>query len=540
MEDVSLATCPPLDKLVGLRIEDLELVRLLGEGGMGVTYEGRQHSLGRDVCVKFLRGELVGDRLAYERFTREAIALSNLRDKNVVSVYSFGLYDGTYPYIVMELCRGESLRQALATGGNGDWKRSCTMFLEICDAVGRVHSAGIIHRDLKPDNIFIAEPQNTVKVIDFGLAASDCSAHSDTLTRTGAIIGSPHYMAPECFTGRTRTALIDVYALGIILYEMLTGHPPLADTFMPALAYKRLTEALPPLPVSVASADERGLLEAFISKSCAVSPADRFQSCKEMADCLRLIVDAQPHHETLKIMLGTPKRRRALLPKRAASLVAILALLVSITALVCLGPGTTDSSMFPKARNIRNACVSILSDIPQHKLSQFSNLSYPELKEAQEKGSVPEAARPGVQKSLADYRLRVKTNTVELTNQICAKQSIPRSDAELLRKCAGTALLAGAKEEAVLLLLAAAERAEDSAQFRVESADFVLTHLMSLSNVGIEVPRVRKLIDSLDRNNKARLHATLVSLVLSKDKLSGQLVLPEFVARAASASLPLS
>lgn len=534
-----MATCPPLDKLVGLMIEDLELVRLLGEGGMGVTYEGRQHSLGRDVCVKFLRSELVGDRRAYERFTREAIALSNLRDKNVVSVYSFGLYDGTYPYIVMELCCGQSLRQSIATA-NGDWKGACTVFLEICDVVCRIHSAGIVHRDLKPDNILIAEPQNTVKIIDFGLAVSGGLTHSDTLTSTGAIIGSPHYMAPECFTGKNRTALIDVYALGIIFYEMVTGHPPFADTFMPALAYKRITEALPPLSVNGATADERGMLDAFISKSCAVSPIDRFQSCQAMADCMRLIIETQSHDETLKVMLGTPRRRRTQPSKLVSSLVAIVVLLCGITALVCFRPGATDSGMFSKSRNVRSACVSILSDVPQHRLSQFSNLSYPELKEAQENGSVPETARSSVQRSLSDYRLRVKTNTVELTRQICAKQSISRFETELLRKCAEIAQLAGAEQEAVLLLLAAAERTgpEDSAQFRADSTNFVLTHLKSLSNVGSEVPRVKKLIDSLDCNNKAYLYATLVSLVLANDKVEVHVLLSDFARWVASASMP--
>lgn len=215
-----------LDTLAGSIIDqDIILLELLGEGGMGVAYRARQKSLGRDLCIKFMRSELLRDSQSFERFKREAAALSQLNSAQIVKIYFIGVYKG-YPYMAMELLDGMSLRSFMKK--DVGWKRICLLFKLICEAMTEVHAAGFVHRDLKPDNVFIAEDADgdRVKILDFGL----CSGQELLkLTQTNEVLGSVHYMAPECFQQSQNSPLVDIYAIGCMLYEVLCGAPLFMD-----------------------------------------------------------------------------------------------------------------------------------------------------------------------------------------------------------------------------------------------------------------------------------------------------------------------
>lgn len=299
-----------IDQLAGAIVDgDLVLIELLGEGGMGVAYRGRQQSLNRDVCVKFMRAEIISDSEWLERFKREATVLSRLRAEHIVSVYYVGVWESVYPYIVMELLEGESLRKLI--GGGLDWRRACELMIQVCDALGEVHDLAIVHRDLKPDNILVTQRDghDFIKLLDFGLCAG---ANSQRLTRTNDILGSVFYMAPECFRESQRSLGVDIYALGCTMYEMLTGSPPYLDDNPVALAYKHGSAPVPALPSRVAEAQTRDVLDGVLRKACAKAPNERFQSCAEMSVILKQVLHAGPSDTLLSVLppVAVPVRQQ--------------------------------------------------------------------------------------------------------------------------------------------------------------------------------------------------------------------------------------
>src|SRR6202521_2105696 len=226
----------------------------LGGGGMGTVYRATHLLIERPVAIKVLSQRFVGDQTAQERFRREARAAGRMHHPNAVTVNDFGTTEDVWLYIVMELLEGRTLRDLLAREAPLDPARAVSFMLQACAAVGAAHDAKLIHRDLKPANIFIEQRPDlpaVAKVLDFGVAKFAVDEHEDddyqTLTQVGAIIGTPRYMSPEQCTGAAPlTPASDVYSLGIILYEMLTGAVPFtADTFL-AVALKQVSE--PPRP----------------------------------------------------------------------------------------------------------------------------------------------------------------------------------------------------------------------------------------------------------------------------------------------------
>lgn len=284
-----------LDKLIGHVInDDIELVELIGAGGMGVVYRGFQRTLGRDVCVKFMHSHLVAGFEWQVRFQREAKALAKLRHKNLAEVYSVGFHQNVYPYIVMELLNGEPLSKLIRENERLDWRTSASIMIAVCDVLFFVHEEGFVHRDLKPDNIFVCWQDDEVipKVLDFGVVGSQDNSHdTKTITTTGALLGTLPYMAPECFRRPQRNPSIDVYALGCILFEMISGRAPFLAESPILIAQKHDTEDIPDLDESVGTNQERTFLNAVIAKACRKTPEQRFRTCAEMADCLRSALD---------------------------------------------------------------------------------------------------------------------------------------------------------------------------------------------------------------------------------------------------------
>lgn len=250
--DSTVAISAPVDPLIGRTFDDkYRLDERLGTGGMGTVYRATHLLIDRPVAVKVLNPRYVEDEAAQTRFRREARAAGRLQHANAVTVTDFGSTSDGYVYIVMELLEGRTLREVLARDAPLDVARAVSIMLQISAAVGAAHDAGVIHRDLKPANIFIVQSKEApsfVKVLDFGIAKLAAEAIDDddphTLTQVGAMIGTPRYMSPEQCDGRDLTPGSDVYSLGIILFEMLTGTTPFNGTSALAIAIKH--SSMPP------------------------------------------------------------------------------------------------------------------------------------------------------------------------------------------------------------------------------------------------------------------------------------------------------
>ncbi|MCU1267535.1 MAG: hypothetical protein JWM21_3853 [Acidobacteria bacterium] len=248
--DATNASPPPADPLLGRLLDEKYLLEeKLGIGGMGTVYRARHLLIDRPVAVKVLNPRFVEDEAAKARFRREAKAAGRLRHSNAVSVTDFGQTTDGYVYIVMELLEGKTLRELLAKDGPLDLAHAVSIMLQVSSAVAAAHEAGIIHRDLKPANIFVVQRPDiptVVKVLDFGIAklAADSLDDDDrqTLTQVGVIIGTPRYMSPEQCHGTALTPAADVYSLGVILYEMLTGAVPFSGQTPLAIAMRHSTE----------------------------------------------------------------------------------------------------------------------------------------------------------------------------------------------------------------------------------------------------------------------------------------------------------
>ncbi len=269
--DATVNEAAVTDPLVGHTLDEkYRLEERLGVGGMGTVYRARHLLIDRPVAVKVLNQRFVEDEAARTRFSREARACGRLQHANAVTVTDFGQSNDGYVYLVMELLEGRTLREVLAKEAPLDPARAVSLMLQISAAVAAAHEAGIIHRDLKPANVFIvqrADVPAVVKVLDFGIAklAADSLDEDDrmTLTQFGAMIGTPRYMSPEQCDGAELTPAADVYSLGVMLYEMLTGAVPFSGSTPLAIAMKHTSE-LPRSPREIVASIPPALEELVL------------------------------------------------------------------------------------------------------------------------------------------------------------------------------------------------------------------------------------------------------------------------------------
>ncbi|MBA2340760.1 MAG: protein kinase [Pyrinomonadaceae bacterium] len=280
--DATVAGETKVDPLIGRVLDDkYRLDERLGQGGMGAVYRATHLLIDRPVAVKVLNHRFVTDEAARERFRREARAAGRLRHTNAVAVTDFGQTADDTVYIVMELLEGRSLRELLALEAPLDPARATSIMLQVAAAVAAAHESGIIHRDLKPGNIFIVQRPHAppiVKVLDFGIAklmaeTADGGEVLNTLTEANAMIGTPRYMSPEQCDGAALSPSSDVYSLGIILYEMLTGITPFTGASPLAVALKHSSEA-PRAPREINSSIPPQL-EAVVLHALEKNPANR-------------------------------------------------------------------------------------------------------------------------------------------------------------------------------------------------------------------------------------------------------------------------
>jgi serine/threonine-protein kinase len=363
--------------------ERYEIGGVLGRGGMAEVHRGRDLRLGREVAVKVLRHDLARDPSFQVRFRREAQASASLNHPAIVAVYDTGedrTTTGATPYIVMEYVEGETLRDVIRREGHLPSERAMTLAADICGALDFSHRNGIVHRDVKPGNVMIT-PQGTVKVMDFGIAraVSDSAA---TMTSTAAVIGTAQYLSPEQARGESVDARSDVYSMGCLLYELVTGAPPFSGDSPVAVAYQHVRED-PRLPSSI-NPEVPAELDAILLKAMSKNPANRYQSAAEMRnDLLRALagqrVEATPvmgDAEKTTILAAIPGgygdddrwddedergRRRK---RKIIAIVAVLAVLLlggSIAAAIALsGDGTppaTAQVQVPPLANLEQAAA---------------------------------------------------------------------------------------------------------------------------------------------------------------------------------------
>ncbi len=255
----------------GVLADRYEIVKLLGEGGMGAVYKARDRELDRLVALKVIRPELAGQASILQRFKQELILARKITHRNIIRIYDLGVSDGIR-FITMEFVEGQDLTSLIEERGKYTADETVQVLRQCCAALGAAHSEGVVHRDLKPQNIMI-EASGRVCVMDFGLARS---MEATGVTRVGAVIGTPAYMSPEQAKGLPADERSDLYSLGIIAYQMLTGKVPFAaDSFLASMLLR--TQGPPPPSIQLEPTVPQGLSD-IIQKVLAVDPKDRYQS----------------------------------------------------------------------------------------------------------------------------------------------------------------------------------------------------------------------------------------------------------------------
>jgi len=273
--------------LSGQQLGQYTLINKLGEGGMAAVYRARQVSMGRDIAIKIIESKLASNPEFLRRFEREAHTVAALDHPHILKVFDFGR-QGDLLYLVMEIKNGGSLA-ALIRDGNLALPHAITLIDQIASALDYAHRQGIIHRDLKPQNVLLDASGNAV-LTDFGIAKA-IQGDSTVLTQSGIAMGTPAYMPPEQWYGRNLDARSDLYAFGIMVYEMLSGRVPFTADTPPAMMYQHLNEAPP--PIRTLRSDLPSFVEGVIRRALAKDPAQRFQTGAEFANALKMALSGQ-------------------------------------------------------------------------------------------------------------------------------------------------------------------------------------------------------------------------------------------------------
>ena len=278
------------NNLIGSLVENrFEVLSLLGEGGMATVYQAEHKAVHLQVAIKVLKSESGLDEYDIERLKREARALNSLFHPNVVKVYSFGFLDSGQPYLVLDLLKGRSLGEIIESGELPALDWSIEAFVQICRGLHSAHESGLIHRDLKPSNVMVVDRDEEgafVKLLDFGIAKSTAPKDNEQkLTGKGEIFGSPLYMSPEQISGKSLDKRADIYSLGCLMYETLTGKPPVIGETVILTMVKHLQEK----PAALNDAFKREYpkgLEDIVFKCMEKEPSNRFDSALEIEQAL--------------------------------------------------------------------------------------------------------------------------------------------------------------------------------------------------------------------------------------------------------------
>ena len=267
-----------------------EILKSIGEGGMANVYLANDTILNRKVAVKVLRGDLSNDEKFIRRFKREAIAASSLSHPNIVEMYDVGEDNGNY-YIVMEYIDGITLKQQLKKRGTLTPAEAIDVMLQLTDGVSCAHDSYIIHRDLKPQNIMIKD-DGTIKITDFGIAMA---LNGTQVTQTNSVMGSVHYLPPEQASGKGSSTKSDIYSMGVLFYELLTGKLPFRGDNAVEIALKHMKDPFP--SIRKAKPEIPQALENVLIKATAKNPNNRYDTVKEMHDDIKTCMDEKRKNE---------------------------------------------------------------------------------------------------------------------------------------------------------------------------------------------------------------------------------------------------
>jgi serine/threonine protein kinase len=299
------------EALLGRVIDNKYLIEEeIGEGGTGTVYRARHVKLDMTVAIKVLHNKFTDDAVAVERFRREAYASMQIRHPNAIAVMDYGTTEDNLVYVVMEFLTGITLREKLERKPVFSLEEANALMQPICEAVSVAHRVGIVHRDLKPENIFLDSSKGgdeVVKVLDFGIArmtgvTEDQQKRAMRLTQEGILIGTPHYMSPEQCYGRDVDARSDVYALGIMLYEMLTGQLPFDDRSLSIVAVKQAREKA--RPTYEVNPGVPHIVNAVVMKAMEKKPENRPQSVMALAQELQTVIKMVTEKEFQSVFLN--------------------------------------------------------------------------------------------------------------------------------------------------------------------------------------------------------------------------------------------
>lgn len=316
-----------------LFIEKFEILSLLGSGGMGVVYKARQVDLDRIVALKVLTLDLSSNSESKKRFELEAKLLSQPTNPHFCEFYQYGLLEDGVAYIAMEYIEGQSLKQLLLEMEVLDWHRAVRICRQICQAMADLHKLGIIHRDLKPENILVLSGDSDfVKIIDFGLGkfANKGANARDQLTQTGELLGTASYLSPELCKGFRADVRSDIYSLGCIFYELLTGKPPFQSENAVGLIYMHANQEFCPASKSGMADDAPGSIDYVLGNAMAKDPDLRYQTMTEFDNDLKLLETG--HADLVKEVLPI----QSSIGKGTRNSNHVLMLVVSCLAVLCL------------------------------------------------------------------------------------------------------------------------------------------------------------------------------------------------------------
>ena len=356
----SLSECPEDGTaLVSLVQRDLtgevldkryEVLEQVGAGGMGVVYKARQRMIKRVVALKVLRPEVTSSESSVQRFLNEATAIASLKSPHTVTLYDFGVTRDGQLYYTMELLSGRPLSHIIRKDGALDYRRAVELVRQSCDSLEEAHDHGILHRDIKPDNIFVTEERGreTAKVLDFGIAKLVNEDEGNSLTQTGMICGTPQYLSPEQVHGEKACPASDLYSLGVVLYELLTGTPPFTATTPMKVMLKHLQEEIESMTVRNPRVRIPESLNLFVQRALEKKPADRFASVSEFRTALLKAVEdhrAAPRTITATAMTVASSGVRSLADIEPDDTIPVQAVVADADA----GPAVGISSLGPTA-----------------------------------------------------------------------------------------------------------------------------------------------------------------------------------------------
>jgi predicted Ser/Thr protein kinase len=290
LDGAALSSAPRGDPFVGRIIKGrYRIVSRLGDGGMGAVYRAEQLSVGRTVALKVLHREFARDEEFVQRFQQEARLAATLNHPRLTTVFDFDQSEDGGLFIVMEYLEGTRLSDLIRRSGPLEIARAVRLAIQLAEGLEAAHAAGVIHRDVKPQNIMVLAPGEDVKLMDFGIARIN-DGRDVQLTRAGTMMGTPLYMAPEQIEGRTVSEKTDIYAFGVVLYEMLSGQTPFSAPTSAAVLAKQLNE--PPRPLRAVRPDTPPVLERIVMQALDKDPEYRQERIAEIVRGLRTVAGA--------------------------------------------------------------------------------------------------------------------------------------------------------------------------------------------------------------------------------------------------------